>query len=770
MSSLESALAHWSTGTLDVVVHVGAGRGDELEGYAALAVRRAVLVEGDSQAATALRDAVAGRPWAEVLERVVAAEGGDADWNRYNLPALNGLADALDTRHIFPRLRRESAQRVATTTLDALIATIGLPAKSRAVLVLDMHGIDARLLDLPHASLHRFEGIVVRGTVRAQAQGDASIDSRLLAAGFEPELSGDDDALWPVQRWTFDRLAFENSSLRRRADDADGALRDSRDELAAVRARLATELEATRRAADEARADFDRERAGLAERIEQLGADASQSRQRGRQLETQLQLLGDEHARASQQAESRLAEALQSKAQLERERADLAAAVSAHGARIDALAVQLSQAGLKADAQAGEIDELRVQAVDQAQREQEAQALFERERAGLATAAATHVARIDVLVGKLTAADVKVAAQSAEIEALRQQGVALARQQKESHAQFDLERAELASAADTQAEEIEILRRQGVELDTRHQESQSQFDRRSADLAAVAATQLERINVLVSKLAAADVKVAAQSAEIEGLRQQGVVHAQQRQESQARFDRERANQAEEISKQLALVDALTGKLSEAERQAVVHAADLEAARQQGLKQDQHREASQAQFERERTDLAAAAATHLARIDVLVGKLTAADVKVAAQLAEIETLRKRGVDLEQQRQDTHAKVEGERVELTRTVARQQARIDTLAAASSEAQLQATAQAGELDALRKKGDAQDKRQHELEQLLQDRQARIGAYVEKFSALERASEAAAKREQLLRNELLQAEAQIELIKDVVLRESEL
>lgn len=544
MSSLESALARWRPRELDLVVHVGAGRGDELDAYAALEVGRAVLVDGDAQAAAELRDAVARLPWAEVLERVVSADGADAEWNRYNLAALNGLADALDARRIFPRLRRESSLRIPTTKLDALLAAIEVPDGGRSALVLDMHGIDARLLDLAREQLHRFEGIVLRGTVRSADGGDGSIDLQLRAAGFVPELPGDDDALWPVQRWRFDRPAFERGELRRRLEASEAAVRAGREELSAVRADLTAQLDAARRSAHDAQAAFSREREVQSQRAERLDADVLQAEQRCRTLETQLQLQQDEHASARQRAQEQLAQAQEAGARADRERGGLAAAVSEHLARIETMSARLVDAEREAASRLEQLDEWRRQAADQEQRRKESQAQFDQERAELAAAASSHVSRIEALSAALAQAE---------------------RQAQEFQARFELERAELASVA---------------------------------------------------------------------------------------------------SRQEARIDALVAALSEAERQAAARASDVEALRGQRTEQDLHGQESQARFDRERAELAAAASAHQARTDALSATLSQTQAKATAHVEEVDQLRRQAAeqdkrlrDLEQVLQDRQARING-----------------------------------------------------------------------------------------------------------------
>ncbi len=243
MQSIEALIQQATDAPVGTIVHVGAGRGAVLEQYGRLAPSTVVLVEGDPETAHALQRAARPFPWARVVARAAAATDGELTWNRYNLPSLNGpvVVDAL-TRS-YPRLNREAATSVPGVALSGLLrsALEGGDPDRNAVLVLDVPGQEAALLDSIGADLHRLSGVVVRrcATPLPGAAPWSMVLERMQAWSFE--LVGheaDGEPLWPVACFRFDQRRQEEVLLRGKVD--------------ALRARLAVleaELDGARQAA-----------------------------------------------------------------------------------------------------------------------------------------------------------------------------------------------------------------------------------------------------------------------------------------------------------------------------------------------------------------------------------------------------------------------------------------------------------------------------------------------------------------------------------------
>ena len=188
----------------DVVVHLGAG-GVEHSDYTDLAARRIVLIDGSEEAVSELRalsESMDGK--LEVLHAVVAAESGPVTWNRYNLPWLDGIADATGLEQVYPRLRSIGHERRNATALSNLCANLGLDAAdtSTSALVVDLPGQEDLLLtEAVCATLESFGWILVRYRTGTAAQSDfLPFAERLTAAGYDAEnLKQVDPDVWPVK-------------------------------------------------------------------------------------------------------------------------------------------------------------------------------------------------------------------------------------------------------------------------------------------------------------------------------------------------------------------------------------------------------------------------------------------------------------------------------------------------------------------------------------------------------------------------------------------
>ena len=224
MNTILDSLNRLSPQALGTIVHIGAGRGDHLAGYAALAPHSLVLVEGDPDTFAELQAAAKGMTGIALRGEVVAAVAGDVTWHRYNLRALNGTPDVSTAlRAAYPRLALQGMQPVAAVGIAELLVSLtpSFTDTGPAVLVLDTPGQEAGLLAaLPAELLRAFGWLVVRRCrepLGAQAAAPAELPAWLAAQHFGPA-GGDADSepLWPVTVWRFDRLRFELEQWRER--------------------------------------------------------------------------------------------------------------------------------------------------------------------------------------------------------------------------------------------------------------------------------------------------------------------------------------------------------------------------------------------------------------------------------------------------------------------------------------------------------------------------------------------------------------------------
>jgi hypothetical protein len=312
METLFNRLASLADGGgFDTILHIGAGTGVELQGYRALGVRRLVLVEGDPEAAEALRAHPALRAAAEVIERPVAPATGPADWHRYNLPTLNGMLPPGSLSALYPRLKVLSRDRVQALALRELLEGVALDAGARNMLFLDVPGQEEALVaTVPEQLLEAFAWIVVRGCRSACYEGGAAIDAArraLQARCFSVELAdADTDPDWPVLLLRRDDVQRENRRLQARVAELMAGLAAAKDAVSAAGAELtqvSRERDEQAKLAANRKTELDHANAltqQQAERIRQLEAERSQSERRQNWLsqemikaEAQIELIKD---------------------------------------------------------------------------------------------------------------------------------------------------------------------------------------------------------------------------------------------------------------------------------------------------------------------------------------------------------------------------------------------------------------------------------------------------------------------------------------------
>ena len=328
MSTILDSLSRLNPQPLGLVVHVGAGGGDVLDAYAALAPRRLVLVEGDPDTLAELRAGVAARAdgkvgaklVAEVVGEVVAPKAGELRWHRFNLRQLNAPFEPTALRRVYPRLALLDSPPVMAVALADVLAPLvakNLSAKGAAagpaVLVLDVPGQEAALLAaLPAELLQSFQWLVLRGCrepLVAPTAGDISLAQRMAvrffrAAGADTE----SEPLWPLSLWQFDEAGFERAALRDRCRALEVALADGETQLKAVAAE--------RQAWAAEKGKLQAEHAGLAkERAEALSQRDAAAKERNGLLAAR-----DEQVRLVAEREEQLKAAQTEKARLQPER------------------------------------------------------------------------------------------------------------------------------------------------------------------------------------------------------------------------------------------------------------------------------------------------------------------------------------------------------------------------------------------------------------------------------------------------------------------
>lgn len=179
---------------LGLVVHLGTGRGSEIEDYCRLGAGRMVLVDALDEQVTELRkfEDIEGR--IIVKQAVISGTNGNQpgvivarDHRQGDIDEDLWLSHPDRSLELLPsqRIRRETL--VTTTTIADICADIDLSG-SNQLLVLELNGNEgAALAATPHSLLNKFRWIAFRSSSPPRWDGVATPDSirkMLMAAGF----------------------------------------------------------------------------------------------------------------------------------------------------------------------------------------------------------------------------------------------------------------------------------------------------------------------------------------------------------------------------------------------------------------------------------------------------------------------------------------------------------------------------------------------------------------------------------------------------------
>lgn len=240
-------------GSLDTVLHLGAGDGRATEG---LKARRLVLVEPDAELIPQLRRRE--RIGVEVIAAAVAAEAGPALLNCFNLAAFSSLREpSEEMAALFPGLRQIRQQEVATLALADLVRSLDLTEAQDNLIILETPGLEAELLDVllaaEEALSERFRHLLLRAGRRPLYAKGVPLDrlaDRLAEGGYRLVARNDDDPDVPCLLLHLDAgklLMHRNAALREaRAQAADLEARMA----AAETKRIAWEEEEAKRLAE----------------------------------------------------------------------------------------------------------------------------------------------------------------------------------------------------------------------------------------------------------------------------------------------------------------------------------------------------------------------------------------------------------------------------------------------------------------------------------------------------------------------------------------
>ncbi len=209
----------------DVIIHLGAGRGQELDEYLSWEPERIVLVEADPEKVSVLLRRTSDLKQVEVIPAAITSKGDKALLNIYNHSAFNSLRSPTALRELFPGLRLLKEIDVAGLNPVALIEEAEITAEKKNWLVIDVPGEEAEVLETLNQAgrLHLFDRILLHCGRRALYESGSDADALLGVCernDFETvscmEDTDPDRPCWVLQR---NRLKTENRDLLSRLDE-----------------------------------------------------------------------------------------------------------------------------------------------------------------------------------------------------------------------------------------------------------------------------------------------------------------------------------------------------------------------------------------------------------------------------------------------------------------------------------------------------------------------------------------------------------------------
>jgi chromosome segregation ATPase len=755
MTALMECLNRLASRRLGTVVHLGAGSGAVLESYAGIDRQRLILVEGDPDAQIELEAQSQGLPGVELWPRVVRPQSGPAIWHRFSWSALNGPLDAMPLRTVYPRLQRLGEQSLPATGLAELLRALALEpdAERPDLLVLDLPGQEAALLrSLPRAELRRFAVVVLRGCRQPIGSEGEPLDDAvalLRDAGFRvtppPDAVEAADAadLWPVVQLEFDAAAQQLVDLQAQVAAQAAALEQ---------AQARTQHEASQRQDLEARlAQLQHDQALLQDA---LGA-------RQRQLDAQQEQTRQEAAQR-QDLEARLA-------QLQRDQALLQAALDARQRQLDAQQQQAIQAE---QAWAEQVDQLEGQLRDSADRI----TLLESARQ----------------TAEATAAEVRLAAQQAADE------------RAEASRQRELTLQQRCDEAQRAADQWPIAQARVASLEVEQEQLRQQLLALTADREALILAHESRVQTLTQDLERSHSERDQASQQLDAGQGERAALGAQLGELEARcavLDSERQALLQELEATRAQREDARHWLTKNEEwgkslQAKLDALAPQAAQAQALLASTLTQAEQAEqaLQAARTELMQAN-TRIQDLEALLAESSQREQDSGIQLAQsqsrLQALESQAAQSSQREQDSQALLETLRKERNHEAhwhAEHKKWALSLKAERDQLEASLTQASTAAQALQDRCDHEAFWHAEFRRMAREQQALVHAREAQRQALEaalaqsreqtRVAEAATQamqaaladrdaRQHRLDAEILRAEAQLDLIKDVLIRE---
>ncbi len=215
-----STIISKSKGSLDQVIHLGAGEFSEASDYAGLPYRKLILIEGDPDVAEKLALQYGDSSAATIVPSLITPEASQTGFHRYSLPFLNGPLALGELRRIYPRLQELEKLHREGVTLGSFLETVPVDTEHQSsLLILDIPGQEGSILEsLSENQLARFEWILLGGASESLQPGSRAISMTVLfleTQGFRVIDRDESNPQWPLLLFRKDRARqFEEKAVQ----------------------------------------------------------------------------------------------------------------------------------------------------------------------------------------------------------------------------------------------------------------------------------------------------------------------------------------------------------------------------------------------------------------------------------------------------------------------------------------------------------------------------------------------------------------------------
>jgi peptidoglycan hydrolase CwlO-like protein len=198
-----SSIISESGGSLDQIIHLGAGEFSEASDYAGLPYQKLFLIEGDPDVAEKLALHHGDSSAATIVSSLITPVATQTVFHRYSLPFLNGPLALGELRRIYPRLQELEQLHREGVTLGSFLESVPVDTEHQSsLLILDIPGQEGSILEsLSEDQLARFEWILLRGASESLQPGARAITltvSFLETQGFRAIDRDESDPQWPL--------------------------------------------------------------------------------------------------------------------------------------------------------------------------------------------------------------------------------------------------------------------------------------------------------------------------------------------------------------------------------------------------------------------------------------------------------------------------------------------------------------------------------------------------------------------------------------------